>query len=59
MIDAEQAVFPTSIHMVNQHFLLSSVKDVLYPYRKRVDFDYNHVLNRIEELVIEVDQIFF
>lgn len=59
VIEAEQAVFTTSIHVISQHFFLSAVKDVLFPYRKRVDFDYNHVISKTEEIVVEVDQIFF
>jgi len=59
VIEAEQTVFTTSIHLVSQHFFLAAVKDVLFPYRKRVDFDYNHVISRTEQIVVEVDQIFF
>lgn len=59
VIEAEQTVFTTAIHMVSQHFFLSAVKDVLFPYRKRVDFDYNHVISKTEAIVVEVDQIFF
>jgi hypothetical protein len=31
------------------------MKDLLFPYRKRVDFDFNLVTNRIEEIVVEID----
>jgi hypothetical protein len=31
----------------------------LFPYRKRLDFDYNLVNGKVEEIVVEVDQILF
>ena len=48
VIEAEQAIFTTSLHLINQHFFLTAVKDILFPFRKRVDFDYNHVIAKSE-----------
>lgn len=28
---------------------------MLFPYRKRIDFDFNMVTSRIEEIVVEID----
>jgi hypothetical protein len=41
--------------MVSQHYFLAAIKDVLFQYRKRLDFDYNLVNNKVEEIVVEVD----
>lgn len=59
VIEAEQAIFTTSIHIISQHFFLSAIKDTLFPFRKRIDFDYNHVIAKTEQIVVEVDQVFF
>jgi len=31
------------------------MKDLLFPYRKRVDFDFNLVNSKIEEIIVETD----
>jgi hypothetical protein len=47
------------MHIVNQNFLLAAVKEVLFPYRRRSDFDFNLVASRVEEIVVETDQLNF
>jgi len=39
--------------------MLATVKDLLHPFRKRIDFDFNAVNSKLEELLVEADQIYF
>jgi hypothetical protein len=45
VVEALVITFTTSIHIINQNFLLSAVKEILFPYRRRSDFDFNLVSN--------------
>jgi hypothetical protein len=47
------------MHIVNQNFVLTQIKEVLFPYRRRGDFDFNLVVTKFEEIVVEVDPLQF
>jgi hypothetical protein len=59
VVEAQAVTFTTSMHLVNQNYLLSAVKEVLFPFRRRSDFDFNLVNCKLEELVVETDVLRF
>lgn len=59
VIEAQASCFTTSMHLINQNFLLSALKEVLFPYRRRADFDFNFAAMKFEELVVEIDALAF
>lgn len=59
VMESATAIFTTSMHLINQNFILQIIRDVLFPYKKRIDFDFNLVNAKIEEALVEVDKINF
>ncbi len=53
LLDSKTDAFPTSLHLISQYYLLSSAKDLLSPYKKRLDFDYLQTIDRFERLIQE------
>jgi hypothetical protein len=59
LMDAALLVFTTSGHLINQNFVLTAIRDVLFPFKKRIDFDFNMVNAKVEEAIVECDQLNF
>lgn len=59
LMDAALIVFTSSMHLINQNFVLQAIRDVLFPFKKRIDFDFNMVNAKVEEAIVESDQINF
>ena len=59
LMEAATSVFTTSGHLINQNYVLQAIRDVLFPFKKRIDFDFNMVNAKVEEAIVECDQINF
>ena len=59
VMEAISTVFTTSMHLINQNFVLQTIRDVLFPFKKRIDFDLNMVNAKVEEAIVETDKVNF